>query len=200
MNRKQFVQIGDTKSTTNDIKTGVPQESILGPLLFIIYINDMSIASKYFAFILYADDTTLMFTIQPKDFNNPQHLASKINKEIKLINKWLKINKLSLNIIKSKFMLCHMPQREITPSKLDIAGIFIFLGIKIQNNLKWDTHINSISLKIGRTVGILNKLKHSLPLNISHLFYCTSIVPHLHYGILLWSYANVRIYKLQKRH
>ena len=64
LNRKQFVQIGDTKSTTNDIKTGVPQASILGPFLFIIYIIDMPIASKYFAFIMYADDTTLMYRLQ----------------------------------------------------------------------------------------------------------------------------------------
>ena len=111
---------------------------------------------------MYADDTTLIFTIKPRDFNNPQQLAAKINKEIKLIINWLKINKLSLNIIKSKFMLFHMPQRKITPPKLYIDGILIdyvtvfnFLGINIQNNLKWDTHINSISLKIGRTVGSL---------------------------------------------
>ena len=94
LNRKQFVQIGDTKLTTNDIQPGVPQGSILGPLLFIIYINDMLIASKYFAFVMDADDTTLMFTIKPQDFNNPQQLAAKINKEIKLINNWLKINRL----------------------------------------------------------------------------------------------------------
>ena len=154
MNRKQFVQIGDIKSKTNDIiKTGVPQGSIFGPLLFIIYIYDMPIASKCFAFIMYADDTALMYTITPQDFNNPQQLAATINKEIKLINNWLKINKLSLNIIKSKFMLFYIPQRKITSPKLYIDGILIdyvtvgyFLGIKIQNNLKCDTHKNSISL------------------------------------------------------
>ena len=86
MNRKQFVQIGDTESTTNAIKTAVPQGSILSPLIFTIYINDMPIASKYFAFIMYADDTTLVYTIKPQDFNNPQQLAAKIKKEIKLIN------------------------------------------------------------------------------------------------------------------
>ena len=85
----------------------------------------MPSANIYFAFIMYADDTTLMFTIKPQDFNNPQQLAAKINKEIKLIKNWFKINKLSLNIIKSKFMLFHMPQRKITPPKLYIDGILI---------------------------------------------------------------------------
>ena len=134
------------------------------------------------------------------DFNDPQQLTAKIIKEVKVINNWLKINKIWLNIIKSKFMLFHIPQRKITPSKLyiddiliDYVTVFNFLGINIQKKLKWDTHINSISLKIGQRVGILNKLKHSLPLNILHLLYCTLIVPHLHYGILLWGYANVRI-------
>ena len=143
----------------------------------------MPIASKFFAFIMYADDTTLLYTIKPQDFINPQQLAAKIKKTRK---------QLALNIIKSKSMLFYMPQRKITPPKLYIDGILIdyvtffnFLGINIQNNLKWYTHINSISLKIGRTVGILNKLKHSLSLNILHLLYCTLIVFHLHYGIWL---------------
>ena len=105
---------------------------------------------------MYADGTTLMYTIKPQDFNNPQQLAGKINKEIQLINNWLQINKSSLNIIKSKFMLFYMPQQKITHPKLYIDGIlityvtgFIFLGINIHNDLKWDTHIKSISLKIG---------------------------------------------------
>ena len=103
----------------------------------------MPIASKYVAFIMYADDTTLIYTIKPQDFNSPQQLAAKINKEMKLLNNWLKINKLSLNIIKSKFMLFHMTKRKITHRILYIDRILIdcvtafnFLGIKIHNNLK----------------------------------------------------------------
>ena len=142
----------------------------------------MPIASTYFVFIIYADDTTLMYIIKQQDFNNPQQLATKINKEITLITNWLKINRLSLNIIKSKFMSFHMTQRKVTP---DHVTVFNLLGINVQNNLKWDTHINYISLQIGRTVGISNKLKHYLLLNILHLLYCTLIVPHLNYGILL---------------
>ena len=78
----------------------------------------MPIASTYFAFIIYADDTSLMYIIKQQDFNNPQQLATKINKEIKLITNWLKRNRLSLNIIKSKFKSFHMLQRKITPPKL----------------------------------------------------------------------------------
>ena len=206
LNRKQFVQMGDIKSSTQEIKTGVPQGSILGPLLFVIYINDMSFATKYFEFIMYADDTTLMCSITPQEFNNLQQLAAKINKELKLINNWLKVNRLSLNVAKSKFMLFHMPQRKIAPPTLYIDGVLIdgvthfnFLGIIIQNNLKWDTHINAISLKICRTIGILNKLKNVLPQSILKMLYYSLIVPHLNYGILLWGYSTGRIFKLQKK-
>ena len=70
----------------------------------------------------------------------------------------------------------------------------------MQNNLKLDTHIDYISLEIVRSIGISNKLKYSLPLNMLHLLYCTLIVSHLDYGILLWGYAHIRIYKSPKRH
>ena len=70
----------------------------------------------------------------------------------------------------------------------------------MQNNLKWDTHIDYISLEIGRSIGISNKLKYSLPLNILHSLHCTLIVSHLDCGILLWGYAHIRIYKSPKRH
>ena len=91
----------------------------------------MPIASTYFAFIIYADYTTLMYIIKQQDFNNPQQLAAKIKKEIKLITNWLKRNRLSLNIIKSKFRSFHMLQRKITP---DHVTDFNLLGINMQNN------------------------------------------------------------------
>ena len=103
-NRKQFVEIDENKSTYLDIKTGVPQGSILGPLLFIIYTNDLSLSSKLFDFITYADDTTLSGLLNGKFTDNDvQH----INSELDNIADWLKINKLSLNVQKTKMMIFH---------------------------------------------------------------------------------------------
>ena len=107
-NRTKYVEFADVKSETLSIATGVPQGSILGPILFIIYINDFSQASQIFNFISYADDTTLLSTMS--NFTNAHNYDADIliNEELYKINEWLEINKLSLNVTKSKFMVFHM--------------------------------------------------------------------------------------------
>ncbi len=95
-NQKQYVEFEDTKSEILPITVGVPQGSILGPLLFIIYINDFSQASSVFKFIMYEDDTTLFSNL--KSFgNNIQTREYLINAELSNVREWLDINKLSLN-------------------------------------------------------------------------------------------------------
>ena len=102
-NITQYVEINGVKSGALPITTGVPQGSILGPLFFIIYINDFSFASKAFTFISYADDTTLFSTVS--NFTNTPNTDANclINQELFKINEWLEINKLSLNIAKTKY-------------------------------------------------------------------------------------------------
>ena len=111
-NRAQYVEINGVKSGALPITTGVPQGSILGPLLFIIYINDFSLASQVFTFISYADDTTLFSTLN--NFTNTPNIDQNclINEELIKINEWLEINKLSLNIAKTKYMLFHMHNKK----------------------------------------------------------------------------------------
>ena len=109
--RRQYVDYNETSSSLEHILTGVPQGSILGPLLFIIYINDIAQSSPYFNFITYADDTTLCGKIAGQiDIEN-------IEKELKHVTEWLRMNKLSLNVKKTKAMLFHMPQKKIIDQK-----------------------------------------------------------------------------------
>ena len=98
-NREQFVELNDTASKTLPIVTGVPQGSILGPLLFLIYINYFPLSSNFFKFIMYADDTTLYSQFDNARIAN-HDIELEINNELSNINDWLKINKLALNIKK----------------------------------------------------------------------------------------------------
>ena len=107
--RYQYVDFNGVQSNLLPITTGVPQGSILGPLLFIIYINDLNNASSLFNCIMYADDTTLSTTLHATN----ALCDEQINQDLEKITKWLKLNKLSLNILKSKFMVFHPPNKKI---------------------------------------------------------------------------------------
>ena len=162
--RQQYVDLDGTTSNNNRILTGVPQGSILGPLLFIIYINDIAQSSKHFNFIIYADDTTLCSTLK---INAD---ATQLNMELNNVSQWLNLNKLSLNVKIPKAMAFHMPQKKIIQPNIQINGSniefvenFMFLGITINSKLNWNSHINKVTNKISKTVGILNKLRSFLP-------------------------------------
>ena len=187
-NRKQFVQYGDTLSQKTDILMGVPHGSILGPLLFIIYINDMAHSSVLFKLIHFADDTTLITNLNNEDTRNES-----LNDELTNFHNWLRANKLSLDVNKTKAMVFHMPQKLIQLPLLKISGTditfvdnFNFLGIIINKHLNWTSHVDMLTAKLSKTIGILNTLKHILPINIMRPIYNSLILCHLKYGVLLW--------------
>ena len=101
-NRKQYVIFNNHESSVTDITNGVPQGSILGPLLFSIVVNDLKNVSNKLKFIMYADDTTIYFNL--KDFS-PEMREAEINGELEKVNVWLKLNKLTLNTNKTKLMI-----------------------------------------------------------------------------------------------
>ena len=123
-NRQQYVEFRNTKSSILQISTGVPQGSILGPLLFLVYINDFPSASGYFNFIMYADDTTLYSNIDSPNQNNMMRLTeTKINAELAKIDEWLKINKLSLHLKKSKYLVFKKTTTNIKLTIDQVAGL-----------------------------------------------------------------------------
>ena len=184
----------------------MPQGSILGPLLFIIYKNDIVQASKLFKFILYADDTTLQSTLQSF---GPGISQLNINKELEKISTWLQVNKLTLNVAKSKFMMFSSKKKlkKLPNLTLKLSGTIIervdsfnFLGLLIDETLSWNPHKKHISIKISQTIGILKKLKKSLPTHILKTLYNSMILSKLNYGLLVWGHGNTtNILKLQKK-
>ena len=114
-NRKQFTEIEQINSDILPMTIGVPQGSVLGPLLFIIYIDDFSQASQLFNFVMYADDTTLSTSLNSLRETTLDNKSTEtiINEELCKINEWLNSNKLLLNKSKTKYMVFHMPNKRI---------------------------------------------------------------------------------------
>ena len=212
-NRKQFVRYQMHDSDHKIINCGVPQGSILGSLLFILYINDIVNTTSLLELILFADDTTLLFS--HPDIASQNEI---INKELQEICNWFQANKLSGNAGKTNYMVLGTHhntrkfidinqdinvlnesestnsrdlEKEILNIKLD--GVSLnrvvstkFLGVIIDENLTCKHHIDAISKTISRNTGMLTKLKHFVPENILYSLYCTLILPYINYGVLIW--------------
>ena len=203
--RSQYVQIDNVKSNPHSVSCGIPQGSVMGPLLFNIFINDIINATTKFTLIMYADDTTLVSHLENFGTTNIE-IEREINKEISKVNTWLLSNKLVLNVAKSKFMLFFKHPKVVPTLKLLINGNpieqvtnFNFLGITIDQNITWSDHITKISIKVARVIGILSKLKHIFPHNILRTIYNSLIHPHLIYGLYLWGFSPKRLIILQKK-
>ncbi len=209
-NRQQYVYYNSCKSNYKNIICGVPQGSILGPLLFILYVNDIINTSTVLEFVLFADDTTI--TYSHVDILSKLNI---INKELQEVNNWFKANKLSVNASKTNYMLLGTSRKtSCIPSDYD-GNIVLnntilervnktkFLGVTIDENIIWKSHIDNISKNISTGIGVINKLKHFVPERVLYSLYCTLILPYINYGIVVWGSTSKiysdKIFKLQKK-
>ena len=187
MNRSQYVCINDTNSDCMNVTCGVPQGSILGPALFIIYINDMCNVSSLMKSIVFADDTNFFYS--GKDLTE---VCKTVSNELDKLCRWFQVNKLSLNIAKTNFMVFGNKKCE-NNHLVSINGMYInrvyvtkFLGVLIDCHLNWSEHINLIKNKISKNVSVMYRVKHLLTSSALYSLYCTLILPYLNYCCEIW--------------
>ena len=203
-NRKQFVNVHNVCSDLLDISCGIPQGSILGPTLFLLYINDLCNASSILKFTLFADDTNLYFSGL-----NLHHLCNIVNDELENVNIWFKVNKLTLNPSKTKYII-FSNKNIIEPTNLIINQFQIervnkikFLGIFIDEKLNWKSHVTYVQNKVAKIIGIFNKVKFILNTTTLFKLYNALILPFLSYCCEVWgnTYKSTlsHLFVLQKK-
>ena len=185
-NRKQFLTINRFDSETQSFPCGVPQGSALGPILLLIYINDLHIGIKFSKSFHFADDTCLL-NIQ----NTISIINRSLNKDLKELSFWENANKIALNVAKTEVLLFKTKQKpcdtdlrlKLYRKRLYKRKYLRYLGIKIDENLNWEIHIHDLASKLNRTNAVLGKLRDFVNSEILRSTYFAIFHSHLNYHV-----------------
>ena len=204
--RKQYVNFKNIASSESIVKCGVPQGSILGPLLFLLYINDIANVSQKLLPLIFADDTNLF--LQGKSVKETINI---MNIEMSKVAKWLRANRLLLNIDKTHYMIFHSVKKKIdsqhcvkvSDQKIEQVSNTKFIGVYLDEKLSWEKHILMIKSKVAKGLGILYKARKVFPIETLKTLYYSIIYPHLTYCIEVWGNASKThlgfLFKMQKK-
>ena len=191
-NRNLYVSINDYDSNLADVKLGVPQGSVLGPLLFLIYINDLNQALKFCKVHHFADDTNLLHTSK-----SIYRLNKYVNLDLKNLTNWLNANRISLNVKKTELVIFKHQRKKLDSSikinlnrkRLYPSKSVKYLGIKIDENLNWKQHIHDIAIKINRANSLLYTIRNYVNKHILRTIYFSIFDSYI-------NYANYKTYML----
>jgi len=191
-NRMQTTAFNGSISAPSTVKCGVPQGSILGPLLFILYINDLQHLCDTCEAVLYADDCNLFFDFRADDPN----VAAIVNAKLNCVSDWFSCNQLALNASKTNYIV-FSGRRKIKIDGISVNGSLLaqkseinFLGIILDQSLSWRPHIQAVSNKISKSIGVLRKINRHLSRKVMLSLYNSLVLPYLQYGISIWGSAR----------
>jgi exonuclease III len=191
-NREQFVTVSGKDSAKSEMAYGVPQGSILGPLLFIIYINDIPEISKLAKFILYADDANIIVT-----GNTITEVNEKILALANTLLEWVDSNGLALNLKKTHYVIFSRQRLDNDALSLNMANTPIerktearFLGVIVDEKMTWKSHITAIKIKMSRYIGIMYRLRGVLPIQARKQIFHSFVQSHLNYCSLIWGFSS----------
>lgn len=208
--RRQLVSLGGKQSSMTFVHHGVPQGSILGPLLFIAFINDLPLHVGSSMIDLYADDTTLTSS---SNYDSINLLQESLNNSITEVVDWATANKLPINESKTKALLVTgkrlLSKIEVNPTimvnktEIELVSSVKLLGLEIDSELSFHPHVDKLCKKLSQRIAILKKIRSCLPLKQRLLYYNAMIRPIMDYVNVIWTSCDNeslgRILKLQKR-
>ena len=190
--RVQFVNINNCISSTMTVIHGVPQGSILGPLFFILYINDISLISPLLYKVLFADDTVILRS--GLDFNE---LTTQLQTELNVLIDWLNYNKLAVNVSKTKCIVFssgkafNEPDIRIQNVKIEIVSDYKYLGLIIDERLSFNTHVKQLKGKLSYYCGLIYSLRNYLPKEALLSIYYSLVYQHIVMHIIIWGNTSV---------
>lgn len=188
-NRNQCVEINKNQSDVRKLTASVPQGSILGPLLFDLYINDIVNIDDTISYIIYADDTSVFFS-----GDNADQIIVRANQYLDKLNAWTISNSLIINVNKTKAVLfrsrntkcTYMPFLSLGGNNIDIVENVKVLGIIFNEHMLWDETVQQISNKLSKVVGIIYKYRNMIPISVMLLIYKSLFYTHYNYCFLVW--------------
>ena len=197
--RHQFTHIKDKSSCKLPITHGVPQGSVLGPLLYLLYINDLRKAVQHSSVHHFADDTNLLYTSK-----SLKKMNKHINHDIKHLCQWLRSNKISLNASKTEIIIFKTKLKTITKhlnfrvsgQKISPTTNVKYLGVHLNNSLTWEIHFKNLQTKLNRAIGLLSKIRHYTPKSLLKTMYFSLFNSHLIYACQIWGQSKTKLFQV----
>ena len=193
----QFTTVDKCQSSKKYLKYGVPQGSAFGPLLFILFINDLYKTVEFSSVCHFADDTNLILTGKSKEKINKH-----INRDLKLVVEWIRANRVSSNASETELVIFKSKNKIITKhlnfcicgQKIKLSSHVKYLGIILQDDLHWNSHLTKLRKKLSRSVGLLSKVRYYVPKYLLKTIYHSIFNSHLIYACEIWGQNQTNCY------